>query len=193
LKQLCEASGWPHDEVVDAVDDILEQHENEQLQALAAQAGVAGKGAGALDDDDTDDPDEKLRRLLSSKGLDDADVERAIEWAHRDRKEAADRIPKNGLHGTGGHTSRGPSGSSRDNEADFEREFPDAAYTTRDVYGAPASEQSDPVRRLGERAAERLPGGGTSRRLAAGDMAFDEEQQIEREYGRGPGIGMFGG
>jgi hypothetical protein len=202
LKKLCDAMGLEHGELRDQITDLIDEAERKSLQEyVASLGGPEGKGKGALDDDDDEDDeideiDERVRKLLRGKGLADDDVEKAIELARKDRAEAKDRLPANAIHGgMGGHLS---GVSKHGDDLDLTSEYgPGIQNTTRDVYGAARSDENpyDPVRRLGERAAERLPGGGVSRRLT-GDvvLATDEdiEQQIEREYGRGPGIGMFG-
>lgn len=189
LKELCAAMGWEHEKVAGQIGEILDEAEREQVQAHAASLGAgAGKGAGALDDTDVDEDEveERVREYLASKGLADDDIEEALKRVKADRAAAAkDKIPKSGLFGTGGHTSRGPSGSSRDDEAAFEKEFPIPAVTRRDVYGAPRGDY-DPVREAGVRATERLPGGGVSRRTSAGDAAIcASDEELAREY---PGI-----
>jgi hypothetical protein len=199
LKKLCDVMGWEHEDMAGQIGDILDEAEAEQVRAHAATLGVGGNGAGkgALDDDDEDDDasvERRVREFLASKGLDSETIEEALKRVKADREAAAkDRLPLNGRHGTGGHTSRGPSGSRYD-ETDFMKDYP-ASVTTADPYGEPVSRRlerdADPAREAGERAAARLPGGGVSRRLAAGDEAlgFDAEltQLIENVK-----VGMFG-
>jgi hypothetical protein len=172
------------------------------VETLSRHVGELGRadGAGTTDNanpldrhgvpGDEGELDAKVREYLRGHGLDDESVERAIEIAKKDRAEAADRIPKSGLYGTGGHTSRGPSGSSRDryDEADFRRDYPESV-TSPDVYGEPVSERlmrhADPAREADERAAARLPGRGVSRRMPAGDASLATDAEMAREYGDG--------
>jgi hypothetical protein len=152
------------------------------LDRLPREAGAGTTdNAGPLsrhgvpgDSDDDDEVVEKVREYLSGHGLDDESIETALEKVKRDRAEAKDRLPVNALHG-GMHGYR--SGRSKDAEVDLSKEFPGSEYTTRDVYGAPTSEQYDPVRVQGERIGASMPGGGVTRRGYAGDMAFDEETE----------------
>jgi hypothetical protein len=186
-----------HDEVAGAISALLDKYFPAENRRAAGPNSVRGKGArdGPLSrhrapGGDEDDDFAGFRKLLRGKGLDDQSVERAVGYARRDREEAEDRIPKNGLYGTGGHTSRGPSGNSRD----YDLDLPDTTLGMGNYEPDPnrLSPTYDPSK--GRDPAARLPGGGTSRRLSAGDAALDEdiERQIEREYGPGPKIGMFG-
>jgi hypothetical protein len=147
------------------------------------------KGAAARDDDD--EIDEKVRAYLKGHGLDDVDIERAIELARKDREAAKDRLPVPATKGgTGGHLS---GVGKHDDDMDLSAEYgPGIQNTTRDVYGAPCGDY-DPVREAGERAAERLPGSGISRRLAGDAIAQATDEEIIAEYG-GAHIkaGMFG-
>jgi hypothetical protein len=171
---------------------------NNRLRTIEAPAAGAGRGAGAVDrhrrgagarDKDEFDP-HVFVSLLRRQGLSEADIEQALALVQGG--EATDRLPLNGLHGTGGHTSRGPSGSRAD-EADIEREYPGASNVFRDTYG----DQPEP-----DLPRRHLVGGGIvarvgSRPVTAGDAALasdeDIERQIEREYGNaGPRVGMFG-
>jgi hypothetical protein len=166
--------------------DLIDQHLSGEAQADKGAGAVdRDKGAAALDDDEVF---EKVREILRSKGLDDETIERAIEVAKKDRAEAKDRLPVPATRGgMGGYRS----GRSKDryDETDFAKDYPESV-TTADPYGEPVSRRlerdADPAREAGERAAARLPGGGVSRRLAAGDAvpcATDEE--MAREYGEG--------
>jgi hypothetical protein len=161
IKQVCDALGLEHAKFSDQVHDILDEHERQAASEHAAALGAPqqGKGKGARDDDVIDDD---LRKR----------IEEAVKQALAGMRggETEDEIPNNHLGG-------GPPIKNRISDEDLEREFPGIGHTTRDVYGAPTSEQYDPVRRLGERAAERLPGGGVSRRLSndSADLAFDAE------------------
>jgi hypothetical protein len=195
------------DETHAALRDLVNQH-------FSGEQDDEDKGKGAIDLDPDDEIDEQVRRYLKGK-VDAKTLEQAIEIARRDRialrdreeESAKDRLPVNALEGGfGGHLS----GVSKDAEESFEREYPDSAYTKRDTYGVldptrnlPAHVPTDPLKVQAEKAASRTAGGGIGRRYLpqtppAGDagLAFDGmsdiEREVELEYGRGPGIGMFG-
>jgi hypothetical protein len=202
LKAFCDATGLEHEEVADQLDELLDGHERERVRAHAASLGVGageGAGAGALDDDEDDDAsvERRVRELLASKGLDDEAIEEALKRVRADREEAKDRLPLNGLYGTGGRTSRGPSGSRSEYE-------PPDSVTEADIYGEPNSQRlmrdADPVRAEAERVASRLPGGsaGARRYANASDAALATdaeavELELERDYGNaGPRVGVFG-
>lgn len=181
LKEFCTALGLKHETVADAVKEILEQHEAEALQAQAAEAGgaVSGKGAGALDDTDADEDEvaAKVREILAGMGWDDEKIEAAL--AKRREEGAEDVIP----HSAIGHRLHGRSGSGSirpDTDAEMEQAYPGISNVLGERYGV----QPEPPR-------SGIGVGG--RRMPAGhDAALTIEEQIEREYGPGPGIGMFG-
>ena len=174
------------------------------MRRRSALAGA--RGAGALDDEGELDEEaiaETVRKILRSRGVDDETIEAAIEKANRARGEAKDRIPKNGMHGTGGHTSRGPSGSRADSDADMEADYPGISNVMRDTLGELDPDRGDPnagkpgynrqIYAAGLAAARELPGGGVSRRLS-NDAALASDEALEADY---PGISgiktsMFG-
>jgi hypothetical protein len=188
LKKLSDVLALP-EEVADRIKTIIEEAEREAIQEYAASLGAGAgkgaaatdknKGAGALDYDDDDDAsvERRVRELLASKGLDDEAIEEALKRVRADREAARDSRPQNAIHGgRGGRLS----GASKDAEVDLAKEYPGSEHTTLDVYGT----QPEPDR-YGYDPAQRLPGGGTSRRLSndAAPLATDED--LAREY---PGI-----
>ena len=201
IKKLALKSGKDDGEYQEMLDNVLEPHGGQSRSdgAAATDRHRRARDADPLDGhgvpgDDADEVAEKVREILASMGWDDEKIEATLA---KHREEAmTDSRPEPGTRGgRGGRfsdahkdapTGRYPGISSvLDNDA-FEAEFPESKHTTRDVYGAPASEQYDPVRWLGERAAERLPGGGVSPRMPAGDAAIRAtDADLAREY---PGI-----
>jgi hypothetical protein len=160
------------------------------------------KGMGAVDADEDDEIDAKVREYLKGRGLADDDVEKAIALARKDREAARDSRPQPGTRGGfGGRFSdaeKAPPSGRYPGLQDVMDEYGATHQLDLPDYSPDPSRFGDPVRERGERAAERLPGGGTSRRLPAGDVApasdaEDIEAQVTREYG-GAHIkaGMFG-
>ena len=199
LEKLCKVMNWEHEDVAGQIGDILDEAEREQVQEHAASLGVGrgkGAGAGALDDADVDEDEveERVREFLSSKGLDDQTISEALKRVKADRAAAKDRIPKNGMHGTGGHTSRGPSGSRADSDADMEAAYPGISNVMRDTLGELDPNRNAPgyhseVYRAGLAAAAELPGGGVSRRLSNDAAAIASDADLAKEY---PGIENVG-
>jgi hypothetical protein len=216
LQKLCSALGLEHEEISGQIGDILDEAERVQVQEYAASLG-GGKGAGkgaidktkgaaARDREDEDDAsvEQRVRKFLAGKGLDDEAIEEALKRVRADREAARDARPKNAIHGgMGGHLS----GATKD---DIESEYggshlldlPD--YTPDPDRGLPGYDPN--VYRASERAVAKVAGGGVGRRLqtppGAGDedIAFDEENfmtDIEREilaeYGGGHiKVGVWG-
>jgi hypothetical protein len=186
LKTACEAHGLDdgeHKELLDLIHGHLKGEAQE-----GRGMGATDRGKGALDDDAVE---ERVRKLLADKGLDEETIEEALKRVRADREAARDSRPQNAVHGGfGGRLSD----ASKDEEA-FEREFPDSKYTSRDVYGSPASENFDPdvdrpgynpkVYRAGLHAAEELSGGGVSRRLSNDAALEASDEEMEALY---PGI-----
>jgi hypothetical protein len=182
MQKLCDEFDL-HDEVAAAVMGLVNKHF--PVRNIRGPGPNAVRGKGATDKSknrarDAEEPDfEAFASLLRRKGLSEEDIEAAHALVQGG--EATDRLPVPGPEGRGGHLS---GRSKDDDEAAFEREYPESRNTTRDIYGAPRGD-FDPVREAGERAAARLPGGGISRRLPAGDVALADDETMAREY---PGI-----
>jgi hypothetical protein len=196
IKALARKSGKDDGEYQKMLDNVLGHH-GQSDGAAATDGPLSRHKVPGGDEDDEDDEFAEFRKLLRGKGLDDESVERAVGHARRDREEAEDVLPHNALGGR--LHGRTGSGSIRpDSDAQLEKQYPGISRTSMDPYGAPRSDENpyDPTRRLGERLAERLPSGGSGRRLSndAG-LAADEdiERVLEQDYGSsGPAIGMFG-
>jgi hypothetical protein len=188
IEEACTAHGLD-DEQHKALRDLVEQHLFGTAENKGMGAVDKSKGKGAIDEDD--EIDRKVREYLKGHGLDDESVERAIAIARKDREAAAtDRLPVPATRGgMGGYRS----GVSKD---DFDVEYPNNLIDMPDYSPDPDRFSSgyDPLKMRDP--AARLPGGGTSRRLPAGDAALDDgaiERQLEEDYGSsGPRIGAFG-
>jgi hypothetical protein len=210
LKRLSLRAGENEAEHQARLDRVLERHEKQSQSDRAGAANATDKrrarDAGPLDghgvpgDEDEDEDDdgfaERVRAYLSGKGLDPKSIEDAIQIAVRNRAAGVDERPNNAI-------GNGPPIKNRISDEDFQREYPGSETVSYDPMGEldrMRNAPRDPVKALSERAVSKVAGGGTGRRLAtpagASDAGLvgdeDIEQQIEREYGRGPGVGMFG-
>jgi hypothetical protein len=185
-----------HDEVAGAISALLDKYFPAENRRAPGPDAVRGAGArdrggplsrhrapgGGDEDDESDGPDlERFARFLAQKGLDRTEIAEALKIVGAG--EAEDEIPENAVHG--GPPIKGRVGP----ELDLAKEYPGSELVTRDVYG----DQPEPSRHL--------IGGGIvarvgSRSMPAGDAALasdeDIEEQITREYGPGPKVGMFG-
>jgi hypothetical protein len=192
LKELCDALGLEHERVADAVNDILEQHEGEQVQAHAQSLGAAGgKGAGARDEDDDADNDDdfaqRVRKYLSGKGLDPKSIDQAIEIAVRNRAAGIDERPQNAV--------RGGFGGKLSTKDEVEAEYGGSHILDLPDYSPdpdrdrlPGYRQS--VYAASERAMRQVAGGGVGRRIDTPPGASDaaicaSDEEMEALY---PGI-----
>jgi hypothetical protein len=190
LQKACKMHGLD-DEQHKALSELVNKH-------LSGEAH--NEGAAATDTDNTEENEEldelesKVKQYLENHGLDPVSVKQALEVMRRDRAAAvSDELPENARGG-------GPPIKQRlETDEELEQQYPGSAAVMYDPMGErPSNMSPDPVKALSERAMRKVAGGGTARRLetprGASDAAFDEdiEAQIEREYGPGPGIGMFG-
>jgi hypothetical protein len=164
-----------------------------ELKQRSAEAGKE-RGAGSQDKEAAaadDGPDlEAFVALLRKAGLDEETVREALEIIGAG--EAQDVLPHSALGGR--LHGRTGSGSIRpDSDEEMERRYPGYGTVQLDTYGTldparnlPPRGDFDPARDPARDPVRRLPQGGTSRRVQAGDagLAADEdiEQQIEREY-----------
>ena len=104
LEEACTAHG---------LDDEQHKELRELVRKHLSGEAQEDKGMGATDDDvDEDAVEERVREFLSSKGLDDQTISEALKRVKADRAAAKDRLPLNGLHGTGGQYKSRPERQS---------------------------------------------------------------------------------
>jgi hypothetical protein len=185
LKELCGALGLETEEVAGQVGDIIDKHERKQIQEYAQSLG-GGKsaGAGAVDRhrrgagarDEDAEVEQRVRKLLADKGLDEETIEEALEKVRADRAAAKDRLPVPATRGgMGGHLSKD----------DFDVEYPNNLIDMPDYAPDPNRFSSgyDPLKMRDP--ARNLPGGGTSRRLSNDAAICASDEEMEALY---PGI-----